>query len=161
MGDIVAVADYPNPDADDEKPACDTPKDLAELYKYDTDNPELIICPKSFTFGAIGKKSWPGAPGVNCDTIYPRISRKMETLGHNVLHEYMHWDKLMSPVIKGPFGVDGTEDIDYGCYELRRITKSEAQRNADSYAWLATETFWTLTCEGSHGAFQEPLDVDN
>jgi hypothetical protein len=86
----------------------------------------------------------------------------METFGHNLLHEYTHWDKLLYDIVEGPFGIPGIEDVEapsgaYDCWAVRQLDRSQSQRNADSYAWLATEVWWTQTCFGTHGPFQEPL----
>ena len=83
------------------------------------------------------------------------------TLGHIILREYMHWDKVPSPVTSPIWNFGHIEDVVYGPYDARRITHEQARRNSDTYAWLATEVFWRLTCEGSHGVLRGPWAKDN
>lgn len=152
-------------DRRDFKFACHETDDetYAELRDFTLDNAKLILCPRLFEVGVIGKKSWPGAQGITCNTLYPRISWKMETFGHMLLHENTHWNKFLSPIMKGPFGFDGTEDVPFGSgpYNVRRLSRNNARINGDSYAWLATEVWWTQTCHSSHGNFEEPEKQDN
>jgi hypothetical protein len=74
----------------------------AELRDSETDNPKLVVCPLALKMGAIGK-GWSDAPAVTCGNLYPRISRKMDTIGFVLLHEYTHWETLMSPVMLPAF----------------------------------------------------------
>lgn len=147
-------------------PDDDTPPDEAEMREFKTDHPKIILCEPIFTYGVIGRQGYPNAPGVTCDNIYPRISHRMETFGHNLLHEYTHWDKLLVDIVQGPFDIPGIEDVEadngaYGCWAVRQLDRPQSQRNADSYAWLATKVFWTQTCFGTHGPLQEPRKEDN
>lgn len=162
MKNVEFVADYPR--KGDGRLTC--PTDLAELRDYDTDKPKVILCPDVFHYGSIKGRnwpgdSWPGVPPVSCDTVYPRVSYKMLTLGHILLHEYTHWDSLISSATQTPFGINSIEDIRYGPYKVRYISEPEALENADSYAWLATEMFWRRECEGDHGALGDPGSSDN
>lgn len=161
LGDIKFVADFFKEDEDDPGLTCDDDSQ-SELRDYETNNPRLIVCPNTFERGAIGR-SWPGAPGVICNTCYPRISYRMETLGHALLHEYTHWNKLMSPVTQVPFLIRAaTDQINgYGPWKVRQLSGRVARKNADSYAWLATEVWFTRSCARSHGALQEPTERDN
>ena len=84
----------------------------------------------------------------------------MVVFGTVVLHEYIHWDKLVSPVIEGPFGIDSINDEAYGFWNVRRLWQADARENADSYALLATEIFWVEACEQIHGPLQEPREED-
>lgn len=74
---------------------------------------------------------------------------------------YTHWDKLLVDIVEGPFDIKGIEDVEapagaYGFWVVRQLDRPQSHRNADSYAWLATEVWWTRTCFSSHGALQEP-----
>jgi hypothetical protein len=143
----------------------------SELRKYKTAAPELIICPKAFDKGTLGDNPWANVPKVKCDSCYPRISYKMETLGHTLLHEYTHWQTLMAPVV-WPFHIRAAVDMDnsgnrekgYGPWEtteLRKEDKDSARKNADNYAWLATEVYWAQECIPKHGPFREATKRDN
>ena len=137
----------------------------AELLKFDTDNPELVVCPFAFTLGAFSGKGYPGAPVKTCDSCYPRISKEMETIGMALLHEYTHWNKLVSPVLTAPPSVMSTHDWIDGAFKTRLehgfIDAATARYNGDSYAWLANEIWWTQACAGSHGPLTAPLRGDN
>lgn len=169
LGNIQFVSDYIDPRKGHDV-ACD-PNDPteAELRLFKTNNPKLVLCNEAFAYGVIGTKAYTGAPGVTCNTIYPRVSWRMETFGHNLLHEYTHWDKLLVDIFEGPFGIKGIEDVDpentvagpYGCWAVRQLDRPQSQRNADSYAWLASEVWWTQTCFSAHGYLQEPRREDN
>jgi hypothetical protein len=144
----------------------------AELREFKPDSPKLIVCPKAFGMGTIGNNKWANVPKVTCQSCYPRISLKMETLGHILLHEYTHWETLMSPVMQ-PFQVPAAIDLNdrghrrrgYGPWEVRQLRNDPnpelMRRNADTYAWLATEIYWMRMCERKHGAFKVPLQKDN
>ena len=132
----------------------------AELREFETDKPKLVVCPLGLKLGAIGK-GWDGAPAVTCDTWFPRISRKMNTIGFVLLHEYTHWETLMSPVMLPAFQKKATLDEAIGPWKVRQLTRHQATWNADSYAWLAQEIWWTRTCRGTHGPLEEPEEKDN
>lgn len=121
--------------------SCNDPKVDAELLETDTDKPKLVVCPRAFTRGAFSGKGYPGAPVVTCDRCYPRISKQMETIGMILLHEYTHWDKLMSPALPPGFSATSTSDYSYGSFLTRLENKFIAPElaiwNGDSYAWLA------------------------
>lgn len=132
----------------------------AELREFDTDKPKLVVCPLGLKLGATGK-GWEGAPAVTCETWFPRISRKMNTIGFVLLHEYTHWETLMSPVMLPAFQEKATLDEAIGPWKVRQLTRHQATWNADSYAWLAQEIWWTQTCRGTHGPLEEPEEKDN
>lgn len=67
----------------------------------------------------------------------------------------------MTPVMLGPFGEKAALDEAVGCYKVRRLSRHAATWNADSYAWLAQEIWWTQTCYGLHGPLEEPEEGDN
>lgn len=144
LGQIEHVAEI---EEDDQMKTCDPSRDppvLATLYRPANEYPWIVTCAGAFAYGSIGGSDLAGGPEVTCDTIYSpaaRISRRMVTLGHIMLHEYMHWDKVPSPVTSPVWNFDHIEDVVYGPYEARRITYEQARRNSDTYAWLTTEVF--------------------
>ena len=162
LADITVVKDSKQKDG---QLSCNSPKIDAELLETDTDKPKLVVCPKAFTRGAFSGKGYPGAPVVTCDRCYPRISKKMDTIGTILLHEYTHWDKLMSPALRPGFSAVSTSDYCYGPFRTRLeneiIAPELAIWNGDSYAWLANEIWWTQACVSSHGALTAPLRSDN
>ena len=137
----------------------------SELLDFHKDKPELVICPAAFEIGAFSGTGYPGAPVVTCAQCYPRISTHMWTIGVAMLHEYTHWYKLMSPVMSPAFKVKGTKDRVYGPFQARIVNgfigAEEARSNADSYAWLANEAWWTQACVDKHGPLTPPLLGDN
>jgi hypothetical protein len=137
----------------------------SELLDYHKDKPELVICQPSFESSAIGGRGSWDVPVATCRLCYPRISTRMWTIGAVMLHEYTHWYKLMSPVMRPAFDVKGTKDRVYGCFNTRLanglITAEKARSNADSYMWLATEIWWTQACVKSYGPLRAPMKGDN
>lgn len=109
---------------------------------------ELVLCPLFFELGIIDKnrgpaeRQWPGAPDVSCDTIGKFIDAKMEIMGHALIHEYTHLDVLVKPVV----GKHVT-DYFYDPAKTRKLEKEKATTNAESYAWFATELFWSNLCK--------------
>jgi hypothetical protein len=162
LADITVVKDSKGKDG---QLSCNAPNIEAELIDSNTDKPKLVVCPRAFTRGAFSGKGYPGAPVVTCDRCYPRISKNMETIGMILLHEYTHWDKLMSPVLPSGFRATSTVDYSYGAFSTRLENKLLAPElaiwNGDGYAWLANEIWWTQACVGSHGALTAPLRGDN
>lgn len=132
----------------------------AELRDYTTERPKLVVCPLGLKMGALGK-GWQGIPAVTCETWHPRISRKMDSIGFVLLHEYTHWETLMSPVMLPAFQEKATIDEAIGARKVRQLTRHQATWNADSYAWFAQEVWWTQTCRGTHGELEEPEEEDN
>jgi hypothetical protein len=62
---------------------------------------------------------------------------------------------------EGSFGLDHTTDIAYGFFNVRYIDRWQARQNADSYATMASEMWWKLTCEARLGPLGEPGFRDN
>lgn len=158
LGDITVVKDFRH--GSDNHLSCADDDELAELRDYNTTKPKFIVCPLLFKKGAIGK-GWEGAPAVTCDTWFPRIGYMMDTIGFVMLHEYTHWQTLMKPVMQPAFLRKATIDVASGAWKVRRLSRTQATSNADSYAWLAQEVWWTQTCRGTHGELEEPEEEDN
>jgi hypothetical protein len=161
LANVKFVPDFRDPNNNNEYSCSDSHLTAASV-NYQSDYPSIIVCPYGFGFGAIGGDGT-GAPAVTCETVYvtPRVSWRMETLGQIVLHEYTHMRLIMSPIIRNPFGLDHTIDIAYGFFNVRYIDRWQARQNADSYATMASEMWWKLTCEGRLGPLGEPGFRDN
>lgn len=105
---------------------------------------EIILCRHFFNYGTIEggpNREWPGTTPATYDDIGNRVSGRMETLGHHLLHEYTHVTEIVDPVLRVR-----TEDHAYDFLESRNLDKALATNNADSYACFATELMWTAMC---------------
>ena len=92
LADITIVQDDPQ----DGVFACNGRK-IAEIRDSGTDHLRIIVCPRAgFGHGGINK-GYPGVPGIGCPTLDPRTSWEMDTLGASLLHEYVHFNKLVMP----------------------------------------------------------------
>ena len=164
LADIVVVKDA----AENGEVVCTRTKGRivqAALHEYDTGKPKLVICPITFRKSTLGGTVYPGVLAMTCDRCYPRISFRMRNIGMIMLHEYTHWEKLVSPVMKPNFNVKSTSDRADGCFKTRLENKyvdgKKARSNADSYAWFANELWWTQACVASHGPLTPPtIDED-
>jgi hypothetical protein len=156
---MTAVKDYVHDDGHGPALMCaDEYLDQMGLRDVKTDSPKLIVCKEGFELGAINH-NFPGVEGVTCGVIWPRISRMMQTSGSVLLHQYLYWGELVSPVLWEAFGEKHVRDVDIGCWEVRKIDKKLAMVNADSYVWLALELFWRGECT-ARGPLQEPNEFD-
>jgi hypothetical protein len=148
LGKITVVPDY----KDGGVLACDGDT-MAELRDYMSDSPKLVICDgPGFGHGGIDL-GYTGVPRVGCDTLDPRVSWKMETLGSILLHEYTHYYNLVVPPLSKE-----TDDPAYGPNDARAYDKSKATNNADSYSWFANEVLWTVLCSTDYG---DPANGDD
>jgi hypothetical protein len=91
--------------------------------------------------------------GRTCGDLDLRVSRKMRTLGSILLHDFTHAGLLVMPPLA--YDVEGLQDHVYGAHSCQGLDKKLALYNADSYAWLAMEIFWSIACKRS---FQNPID---
>jgi len=92
----------------------------------------IILCPLFFKRGTIegGEgREWPGVDTLRCSNLGDRVTDRMKTVGHNLLHEYTHIDDIVQPPLDQHAGNDA-----YGFYDKRT-----ARFNADSYTVFATE----------------------
>jgi hypothetical protein len=144
------VDDYVSGRGNDRQWACRKGTAAASLIYPDAE--ELILCHVFFKLGVIEGASEEGRKGhvrqVTCDDLNHRISRQMKTMGTELLHEYTHNSKIVSPIIGAglPRAV-ATEDHVYGFEKCRGLNKDLATTNADSYALFATEMFWSTKCD--------------
>ncbi|ETS79551.1 hypothetical protein PFICI_09404 [Pestalotiopsis fici W106-1] len=138
LGNIEIVKDYQDVNGDYN---CDDGT-MALLVDWSTDNPHLILCDLAFTHGGIDK-GYDNVQKIDCDWVDDRVTWKI------------HFEKLVVP----PLDLDVTDEEDgYGPVNTRKLDKDKALYNADSYAWYATEAFWTKHCDNDYG---EPEDDDD
>ena len=60
-----------------------------------------------------------------------------------------------------PFLGSETDDLAYGPYNCRRMDKAKALHNADSYAWMALEYYWSTRCGMKFQDSIESIESDN
>jgi hypothetical protein len=145
---IKIVPDYPN------GVMMDTAYNDGSTYAAFRDanklNPSLIVCPRAFKHGSFDGPVWPGVADVNCDSIGPRVSWRMMTLGHICVHQYTFFQAMEGEVLKALGGT--TFDLVGGPIKVLDIDRYKARLNADSYAWFVTEFAWTMQCGKDFGA---------
>lgn len=155
------------PDYADEKGkmSCNAPDVMAATRDGEEDYPSMILCKPGLAHGGIDK-STPGGPApVTCDTIGERVTWKMDTLGAIILHEYTHFGNLVYPSLGQGTGDTMPDDdsLVYGCVNVQSpfvAAFDAASMLADSYAWFATEAFWTAHCNTQYGKSQPHDDKD-
>lgn len=149
LSKITVVKDYPDGNGD---MACDG-YTMAEMRRYNTDTPQLIICDAGFDHGGINK-GYHCVGEVSTDYLDDRVSWKMETLGSVLLHEFTHYKNLVVPPLSKE-----TDDDHYCLVGSRDIQdKKEALNNADSYSWYANELFWS---DKAQKTFNDPVVEDS
>ncbi|KAL8914698.1 MAG: hypothetical protein Q9171_000711 [Xanthocarpia ochracea] len=120
---------------------------------------------------------------LNCDDLSDKLTDDFATVGHLVLHEYTstashlasdaflaraltnnmdsHWDWLLKEITGGEI-VDEHGLLKSSGYGLenayKNLDKGDAVLNADSYAWYATETMWSVKCKKD---YKEPSEDDD
>ncbi|KAL8678018.1 MAG: hypothetical protein Q9186_005587 [Xanthomendoza sp. 1 TL-2023] len=154
----------------------DTNKDckngaLAYTNDEDPNEPYIVLCPNAFNKKAISSLKGAESPDENrfhaaqyvrCETLEAnggRVSYRMNCLGATLLHEYMHFDKMMEPIFATPI-IDQPDEIGYGPYKVYdNLDRDLARLNADSYTYYALQVFWTEAC---HQDFLPPrANVDD
>lgn len=144
------VDDYVLGRGDDRHRSCRKGTVAASIVYLDTE--ELVLCHVFFKLGVIEGASEEGRKGhvrqVTCDDLGHRLSRRIGTMGTELLHEYTHNPQIVSPIIGAglPLAV-ATEDHVYGFEKTRSLSKDLATTNADSYALFANEMFWSTKCD--------------
>ena len=136
--------------------ACDDGKTYLQLREGDTDSPSLVVCPRGFKHGSFLGKLWPGVSDVTCDSIGPRVSWRMLTLGHFFVQQYTYYQKIEWTALNALGGT--TFDLAKGPIDVLNIDRYEARVDADSYAWFVTELAWTMQC-GRY--FESPMEGDD
>ena len=128
---------------------------MGVLRDRNTDKPFMILCPATFKFG--GLQDVKDAPAkVTCQTVADGVDRatwRMHMLGQTILHEYTHWSTFYKDVM-APHVSIGDENAQgksvYGPYQTQQLAlASQAQpfQVADSYAWFASEAWFTQQCK--------------
>jgi hypothetical protein len=112
--------------------ACDDGRTYASLRDASEPYPSLIVCPRALKHGSFDGPVWPGVADVNCDSIGPRVSWRMMTLGHIFVHQYTFFKAMEGEVLK-PLG-GTTFDLADGPRKVLDIDRYKARVNADSYA---------------------------
>lgn len=138
--------------------ACDDGKTYAQLRDGEKENPSLIVCPRGFKHGSFVGKVWPGVEDVTCDSIGPRVSWRMLTLGHFFVQQYTYFQKVEGNALKALGGT--TFNLAIGHIDVLNIDRYKARVNADSYAWFVTELAWTLHCGRYFEAAMAGDDLD-
>lgn len=158
LNQLTIIPDTPNVDGDY---ACDDASTMAATRGWSLDTPVIIFCDQSgLGHGGIGKgydTADPPVDAVVCEDFDPRVSWKMTTAGSILLHEYTHFQALVTSNNGGPLQ-GSTGDDAWGAFDCRNLDKSMATTNADSYAWFATEVLWTVICQTD---YQDPNDQDD
>lgn len=119
---------------------------------------QIILCPPFFKLGTLRggpNREWSGVLTPKCSNIAYRVSKKMDTLGSSLLHEYTHVDEFVQSLLS-----EHVEDEAYGYHDTREYAltdPAETKHNADSYASFATELTWSKLC---NRGFEEPLEGD-
>ena len=106
--------------------------------------------------GSFIGKIWPGVSDVTCDSIGPRVSWRMLTLGHFFVQQYTYFQKVERVALDALGGT--TFDIADGPIDVLKIDRYQARVNADSYAWLVTELARTIYCDRY---FEPPMAGDD
>ncbi|KAI9880630.1 MAG: hypothetical protein M1830_001981 [Pleopsidium flavum] len=123
---------------------------LAYMGDHNTDDPFIVVCDILFKHK--------GLFDTKCEDLGDNVSYKMLTIAGTLLHEYTHWNKLAQDIVGG-------EVIDqpngYGPVNTRTLDKSLALKNADNYAYFASEVFWSVICEKSYADPRAGIDDDD
>lgn len=132
--------------------ACSKKGRAAELRGHDRIKAEMIICPIAFKF--------PRLVTNRCEKLGNKISYRMVSLGMVLLHEYTHWNRLVTGALP-----KYTEDLAYAPKFLKekdgsKLERSLAKGNADSFAWLLTEVYWGQKCQRNFTGPELPATVD-
>ncbi|KAJ5885556.1 hypothetical protein N7495_010066 [Penicillium taxi] len=95
---------------------------------------EVVICSRALRLGGIGKGYNKDTKAVTCDEFKGNLEDALP-LGTVLLHEFMHWEHLVSPPLDRK-----VVDLKYGPWSCQHaLNKAHAIYNADSYTWFASE----------------------
>ncbi|ERF75830.1 hypothetical protein EPUS_01196 [Endocarpon pusillum Z07020] len=81
------------PDAGDDDPGCEKPGTNMYTDYYETGGPVVVVCEDAWVT--------PDRDDLTCNEIGDTLSDEMIILGHLVLHEYTHWDWLLTHITGG------------------------------------------------------------
>jgi len=101
------------------------------------------------------------AGDITCDSLGPTLSAGMEFLGATILHEWMHNDAI-GAAATGNNIIDYNGPAGYGPYSTRQLlvdAPAACITNADSFAWLALEIYWSSTCNTTYQDPAEPSAI--
>jgi hypothetical protein len=138
--------------------------------RVDGRGPMIILCPRLFTLSPRPLLEW------DCDHLPAYADIDIQTVGSVLLHEFTHWNILTLKasslkVVDYGFGLnamgvsnDGNPPHGYGPYNAMVLNQKangvfkQPTLNADSYAWFALESYWSLKCKRD---FKDPRPSAN
>ena len=119
---------------------------IANLSSQNSKSAILSVCPMAFEdYASISDLVKDQVTkDRTCAYFNDYVSTRMDNLATTFLHEYIHFSALVSP----PLIFDVPDHIQSGTgpYKAQHINKMTALYNPESYAWYATEVFWTIYC---------------
>lgn len=95
---------------------------------------------------------------IDCNSLGDAVSSDMDSLGVTILHEWMHND-LIGAAATGNHIIDVNGMAGYGFYAVRQLLINQPDQcinNADSFALLALEIYWTRQCKTGRDRFNDP-----
>ncbi|KAJ5587092.1 uncharacterized protein N7459_002857 [Penicillium hispanicum] len=151
LGHIRIVEDY----LEDGDQVCEGDDDWGELRLWETDYPNMVVCPPAFGHGGINK-GYDGVAAVTCASIGNSMSWRMETLGSFEIHEFTHFEKLVVPPLP-----EETSDDYYGILGARKAGRDgKCLEVADCFMWVAIEVYWTVNCARTFADPAPDADTD-
>ena len=115
------------------------------MNQLNSTSPTLFVCPQFFRYTLISDLvNDQETKDIICTYLGDYTSMRMDSVATIILHEYIHFKALVSPPLT--YGVHGNLQKRPGPYKAQHITKRTARYNPESYAWYATEVFWTIHC---------------
>ncbi|KAK4191327.1 hypothetical protein QBC35DRAFT_487933 [Podospora australis] len=130
---------------------------LAYMGNSESDNPFITLCPKAFNKKAVTILEHKDINDPDANQFYAKcradggdiggnVNYHMNTLGMTLLHEYLHFDKMIASSFgsiidhgRAGYGAVGVYDS---------LPKDQARTNADSYAYYASHLLWSVLCIG-------------
>ncbi|RYC64473.1 hypothetical protein CHU98_g1765 [Xylaria longipes] len=122
------------------------------------DTPYIVLCPNAFKKKAVTELKGKDPQADDAHKYYAackqdggeiddHVTYLMNTLGMTLLHEYMHYDKMIDSafgsITDNPQGKAGYGPVNV--YD--KLDKKLARVNADSYAYYASQVLWTTLCQ--------------
>lgn len=138
---------------------CTDPRTLAYMHDGETDHPAIVLCDTAFKKkamlslkGADPQKDEDKKWFMTCDAFGQdtHVSYLMNVLGATLVHEYLHFDRLVESIFGAPI-IDQADannvPIGYGPVQVYdSLSKDLAPFNADSYTYYALHVTWTFLC---------------
>ncbi|KAI9802277.1 MAG: hypothetical protein M1833_001783 [Piccolia ochrophora] len=105
------------------------------------DTGHFHICPKGMKGGLASENK--------CGDLDDSCSSKMRSLSLTLLHEMTHYNRIGSDA-RGEIAVIDVKSGAYDCFKLSNDDKGD---NAQNYAWLAADAYYSKTCDKT---FKDP-----